>query len=248
MPHHLRNRLNLLTKKAATDLTMSARSLVIKPPVRITLAILAGMWLTACSSFFSPSGYDQFECDRSKGNVSDKCKGVVGVLQSTNGKIPTTDYDSQFSMEQFYRDQGLISDKTSKNEQAAMVASNLPHTLLAKREVMVDGAPVRIAPVVIKIVINEYVTDKDVLVRRHEVFKEVMPSRWNGHKAAAESKAENDDFFPHFAAPAASGANANQVGVSDSDGAYGQRNVEIQNVGQAMSAPDINSLANQKPQ
>lgn len=210
---------------------------------KIVMTAFVAFQITGCSSWFSPSGHDEFECDRSKGNVSDKCKGVVGVLRSTNGKMPSTDYDSKFSMEQFYRDEGLISDKTAKKDKDILIANVLPHSAISKKETIQDGAPVRVAPVTIKIRVNEYVSDSDMLVRKHDVYKEVMPSHWNGYKPVSERKQENAEFYPHFA-PKPGDKSSNESRVSADDG----RSSSAENVGQVTPTPDFNMLANQKPQ
>lgn len=159
----------------------------------LSLGLLATV--SACS--FAPIGENSFNCNRGEGSSNIYCRSPKSVLNSTDGQIPDTKYGKSFEMSEYdvavgyankpgdnSNDLGTQTKKVSGKEGDLVTSLGLlPHQLVGNN--IIDGAPVRAAPVIQRVYIKPWVDENDILHEGSLTYKEVQTAKWTGFDAQA---------------------------------------------------------------
>lgn len=147
--------------------------------------LVIGLLLTinAGCSVFRPVGQENFDCSGKK-STDPFCRSIRGVDRSTVGAIPDTRYDKPFDYLSYSKYHGDLDDNDA-NEGKTNATTKVERTNLLPHEIghpgpVIQGAPVRAAPVIQKIWVNRYVDTNDKLHQPNEIFQEVVGARWVG--------------------------------------------------------------------
>lgn len=170
----------------------------------LVVAAIAG--LQGCASSLNPVGESKFDCNRKQDPSSPYCKSFKAVEASTNGIIPQSRFDKEFNMSDRDRllkispDDEPASNAQSSQSSAAVVAdkSLLPHQV--RKNMPLDGLPVREGPLVQRVWIKRFVDGNDVLTENVTVYKEIKSTRWAGFQNSAQN-IETSQSYPHRASP-----------------------------------------------
>jgi type IV conjugative transfer system lipoprotein TraV len=163
--------------------------------INILLTASAATLISACS--FAPIGNNSFECNR-KDSPAAYCKSFKAVERSTNGTLPETKFEKPFDMNDYDAafDLSVKADKDNKKDKA--VAQVLPHNMGVANQAVVDGGPVRQAPVIQRMYIKKFVDENDVLHQDQIVYKEVKGSKWAGFDSGSAANNLNGGvLYPH---------------------------------------------------
>jgi type IV conjugative transfer system lipoprotein TraV len=155
----------------------------------LVIGLLVAVTGAGCS-VFRPVGQENFDCSGKK-STDPFCRSIRGVDRSTVGAIPDTRYDKPFDYLSYSKYHGDLDDNDANasegktNATAKVKSTNLlPHEI-GQAGPVIQGAPVRAAPVIQKIWVNRYVDTNDKLHQPTEIFQEVVGARWVG---AAQAK------------------------------------------------------------
>jgi conjugal transfer pilus assembly protein TraV len=170
--------------------------------------LLVAFGLAGCS-VFRPVGQENFDCSGKK-STDPYCRSIRGIDRSTVGSIPDTRFDKPFDYMSYSRYHGDLDDSEiggSDGKRAAKpqsIADRLPHEIWQPGPV-IQGAPVRAAPVIQKIWINRYVDSNDKLHQPTEIYQEVVGAQWVGAAAPAKRNASSTGANPYPFKPAKDG-------------------------------------------
>ena len=181
--------------------------------ILLSLGILATV--SACS--FAPIGENTFNCNRGEGINNPYCRSPKALLNSTNGDLPETKYSKSFDMNDYDQAVGYAakpgdssSDLGSPGSKSSGKGSNtgsggdlaaslglMPHQMTGNN--IIEGAPVRAAPVIQRVYIKPWVDENDILHEGSLTYKEVQAAKWTGfnNPTAANNLVGNAGNYPH---------------------------------------------------
>ena len=171
-------------------------------PVSVLALSALQLLIQGCS--FAPIGENKFDCNR-KDSPNAYCRSIKALVRSTQGELPETRYEKEFDMHDYDRANSL-DVKTAKESRSLGIApgsrsndNNLPRNpqLIPKLVtsayplgyplgyptgplLSLEGAPVRVAPVIQRVYIKSYVDADDVLIQDQIIYKEIARSKWTG--------------------------------------------------------------------
>ncbi|TXT28269.1 MAG: hypothetical protein FD131_3222 [Rhodocyclaceae bacterium] len=164
----------------------------------LVIGLLVTVSAAGCS-VFRPVGQENFDCSGKK-STDPYCRSIRGIDRSTVGAIPDTRYDKPFDYLSYSKYHGDLDDNDANASEGKTTATAkakstnlLPHEI-GQPGPVIQGAPVRAAPVIQKIWVNRYVDTNDKLHQPTEIFQEVVGARWVGAapaKRATSSAAGN---------------------------------------------------------
>jgi len=153
---------------------------------------------------FAPIGENKFDCNR-KDSPNEYCRSIKAVERSTQGELPETRYEKEFDMHDYDRAYSLEPVNTNNKKNKAVKASayeqfSKEYTNTSEsrnssnalgysqlRFTPIQGAPIRVAPIIQRIYIKSYVDANDVLVQDQIIYKEIAHSKWSGFEQEAKS-------------------------------------------------------------
>ena len=195
--------------------------------------------LSGCGSLFAPMGADKFDCNRKQDPSSPYCRSFRSVENGTNAPIPPSRFDREFKMADSDALNNIAPDGANKgalptqgtavvSTMAAVkapVVSALPHQTGGPS---LDGQPVRVGPVIQRVLINRWVDDDDMLHAGTVVYREVIAPHWAGFDpvdsgnpyASVFSSYRQNAVYPHRESdePAPAKKTSSRESASASDG------------------------------
>lgn len=198
--------------------------------MRIGLIAAACAALTGCSSVMTPVGSENFGCSRTQNPAeADKnCISFRGAVVSTDGSLGPTRFDKQLSTPALDRQTGVAPSNVSATQvqpqdapvaapvgvqpvrQALPTAGRLLHHIDAEP---LAGRPVREAPVILRVRVNRWVDENDMLHEGTVLYREITPTRWAGFDPIPRAKRASSSGqalgYPHR--PAAEAAGESQL-------------------------------------
>lgn len=182
--------------------------------------------LVGCASAFNPVGDSTFDCNRKQNPDSPYCNSFKAVDAGTTGPLPASRFDKAFDMQQSDQlngiapvDQAPTSRTTGK---AGHKTALLPHQTDGLLPT-IAGQPVRIGPVIQRVVIKRWVDDSDSLHEGVVVYREVKPGHWSGvANTSPDNPAGRAGRYPHAVSdttPLTAQASAMSVSAPPNDNA-----------------------------
>ena len=176
--------------------------------------ILLGSLILVEGCSFAPVGENKFDCNR-KDSPNEYCRSIKAIERSTQGELPETRYEKEFDMHDYDRAYQLDSKGSPALKQQTQggkrieVERSLSNAAQNKNPVefplgyplgypmgplpLLDGAPVRIPPIIQRIYIKSYVDADDVLIQDQIIYKEIAHSKWTGFETGLESGLSRSD-------------------------------------------------------
>jgi hypothetical protein len=189
----------------------------------IAAACAALLGLTGCSGLMTPVGSENFGCSRTQNPMEAdlNCISFRGTVASTDGSLAPTRFDKQLTTAALDRQTGVAPTEGASSQpaqrpdapvapqpvrQALPTAGRLLHHIDAEP---LAGRPVREAPVILRVRVNRWVDENDMLHEGTVLYREITPTRWSGFdpipRARRASSAGQALGYPHRPAAEASG-------------------------------------------
>ena len=171
--------------------------------IRVAFSCVLLISIAGCS--FTPIGENKFDCNR-KDSPNEYCRSIKAIDRSTQGELPETRYEKEFDMRDYDRAYELDSKK-SKDDRGTFnnpkdLTTNMTNAVRLRPQVVsntfklgypmgplpiLEGAPIRVAPVIQRIYIKSYVDADDKLIQDQIIYKEIAHSKWTGFESLSES-------------------------------------------------------------
>ena len=166
------------------------------------ILVVLPILIVGCS--FAPIGENKFDCNR-KDSPNEYCRSIKAVVRSTQGELPETRYEKEFDMHDYDRAYSLDAkySKDSKSPQNFKVDQSVDPSRVARlpnntfslgypmgQRPNLEGAPVRIAPVIQRVYIKSYVDADDVLIQDQIIYKEIAHSKWTGFQFGIDDETQ----------------------------------------------------------
>jgi conjugal transfer pilus assembly protein TraV len=173
--------------KSPTSLRF-ARSLV------ASVAGVAMLTLSACSSLLTPLGSDKYDCNRKENPASPYCHSFRSVADGTNMPMPDSRYDAAVRIADVDQLAGIAptpatpdsSDASAHLERSTaeiIAAAGLAATRAPRQPGTSgpsDATPVRVAPLVQRTWVKRHVEQGDRLVGSTYLYKQISQGHWDG--------------------------------------------------------------------
>jgi hypothetical protein len=179
----------------------------------------AALVLQGCASVLTPLGSNYYDCNRKENPASPYCHSFKSVEASTSGSIPSSRYDQTVKLSDLDQMTGIaptadgVSAATSSASDGAgrnagqrndlpIPAVSPPRGLPAVPAVSpaprasLEGQPVREGPVVQRVWVKRFVDANDLLVSDTVIYKEIIPSHWQGFERT-EGNGRTPHVYPH---------------------------------------------------
>ena len=168
-------------------------------PISILFPAAVFLALSGCASVLTPLGSNTYDCNRKENPASPYCHSFKSVEGSTAGEIPQSRFDETMRLSDLDRMTGIAPPEGNRpgvTPAAPGGAANSAKPLA--RPVPLEGLPVREGPVVQRVWIKRFVDDNDLLVSDTMVYKEIIPSHWQGFPhIEGDSSARGGSSYPH---------------------------------------------------
>jgi hypothetical protein len=191
-------------------------------PISILFPAAVFLALSGCASVLTPLGSNTYDCNRKENPASPYCHSFKSVEGSTAGEIPQSRFDETMRLSDLDRMTGIAPPERghpgappsapgaqnfpTQGEAVGQSAASpgTPPAVAARptkplaRAVPLEGLPVREGPVVQRVWIKRFVDDNDLLVSDTMVYKEIIPSHWQGFPHIdGDSSSRGGPSYPH---------------------------------------------------
>jgi len=159
------------------------------------------MSLQGCflSKLFNPIGEDKYDCNRKENPNSPYCHSFRSVDNGTQGPVPDSRYDKELNINDHDKLIGIAPVKTQSSNTNGNVDSQVkkpvngnsipkdkyPLPGINDAESLPNGTPVRVAPYVQRTWIKRHSESNGAYIGNTVVYKEIVPSHWQGEKPLA---------------------------------------------------------------
>lgn len=202
----------------------------------VAVASLLASLLAGCANWLLPVGESKYDCNRKENPSSPYCHSFKAVVESTNGTLPDSRYDQTVGIAELDRLAGIGDTRAAAAISRPTAGVVLPATRGSEGKTdALEGRPVRKGPVVQRVWIKHFVDDDDSLVGDVKVYRELVPSHWDGFPAAGNNAATTANGYPHIvkgatapmkqvpgAFPAVAAAGTAQVGTPTTNNEFSQ--------------------------